>query len=51
MYLARLSIANFRRLEHLVLHFHPGLNVSVGPNNVGKTAVIDALRAFLAGHD
>ncbi len=51
MYLARLSISNFRKLEHVVLHFQPGLNVLVGPNNVGKTAVIDALRALLAGHD
>jgi AAA15 family ATPase/GTPase len=29
----------------------PGLNVLVGPNNVGKTAVVDALRALLAGMD
>lgn len=51
MYLAQLSISNFRKLEHVVLDFQPGLNVLVGPNNVGKTAVIDALRALLAGHD
>jgi putative ATP-dependent endonuclease of the OLD family len=51
MYLAQLSISNFRRLGNVVLHFQPGLNVLVGPNNVGKTAVIDALRALLAGHD
>ena len=51
MYLAQLSISNFRKLEKVVLHFQPGLNVLVGPNNVGKTAVIDALRALLAGHD
>ena len=35
MYLARLSISNFRKLEHVVLDFQPGLNVLVGPNNVG----------------
>lgn len=29
----------------------PGLNVLVGPNNIGKTAVVDALRALLAGAD
>jgi len=51
MYLARLRISNFRRLRDVVLDFQPGLNVLVGPNNVGKTAVIDALRALLAGHD
>jgi putative ATP-dependent endonuclease of the OLD family len=51
MHLARLTISNFRRLRHIVLDLQPGLNVLVGPNNVGKTAVIDALRALLAGHD
>lgn len=51
MYLARLVIKNFRKLKHADLSFHAGLNVVVGGNNVGKTAVIDALRALLAGHD
>lgn len=51
MYLAQLRISNFRKLEKAELNFQPGLNVLVGPNNVGKTAVIDALRALLAGHD
>ena len=51
MYLAKLSISNFRKLAAAELSFQPGLNVLVGANNVGKTAVIDALRALLAGHD
>lgn len=51
MYLAQLSISNFRKLKHVELKFQPGLNVIVGANNVGKTAVVDALRALLAGHD
>jgi putative ATP-dependent endonuclease of the OLD family len=51
MYLAQLTISNFRRIEKAVLDFQPGLNVIVGPNNVGKTAVVDALRALLAGYD
>lgn len=33
------------------LCFQPGLNVLVGTNNFGKTAVVDALRTLLAGHD
>ncbi|OGQ60363.1 MAG: ATP-dependent endonuclease, partial [Deltaproteobacteria bacterium RIFCSPLOWO2_02_FULL_53_8] len=33
------------------LDFQPGLNILVGANNVGKTAIIDSLRALLAGHD
>lgn len=51
MYLAKLSIRNFRRLNNVILEFRPGLNVMVGPNNVGKTAVVDALRALLVGAD
>lgn len=51
MYLAQLKISNFRKLENAELQFRPGLNVIVGPNNVGKTAIVDALRALLAGHD
>ena len=51
MYLATLTVSNFRKLAKVALSFQPGLNVMVGPNNVGKTAVIDALRALLAGHE
>lgn len=51
MYLRTLTIENFRKLAKVVLEFMPELNVLVGPNNVGKTAVIEALRALLAGAD
>lgn len=51
MYLAKLKISNFRKLHDVELSFQAGLNVLVGPNNVGKTAIVDALRALLAGHD
>lgn len=51
MHLAKLVIKNFRKLKHAQLSFQPGLNIVVGGNNVGKTAVVDALRALLAGHD
>lgn len=51
MHLGKLVIKNFRKLKHAELSFQPGLNVVVGSNNVGKTAVVDALRALLAGHD
>lgn len=47
MYLAALNVKGFRRIEELNLRFRPGLNVLVGPNNVGKTAVVDGLRALL----
>ena len=51
MYLAALKISNFRKLKTATLSFQPGLNILVGANNVGKTAIVDALRALLAGHD
>lgn len=51
MHLAKLVIKNFRKLKHAELSFQTGLNILVGGNNVGKTAVVDALRALLAGHD
>lgn len=51
MYLAKLSISNFRKLKEATFEFVPGLNVIVGANNIGKTAVVDALRTLLAGHE
>ncbi len=51
VYLAKLTIKNFRRIAEASLEFRPGLNVIVGPNNIGKTAIVDGLRALLAGAD
>lgn len=51
MHLAQLNILGFRKLQKAELSFRPGLNILIGANNVGKTAVVDALRALLAGHD
>lgn len=51
MYLSDLEILNFRRLSNVKLQFEAGLNIIVGPNNVGKSAVIEALRSLLAGAD
>ncbi|WP_363502031.1 ATP-dependent nuclease [Burkholderia sp. LMU1-1-1.1] len=47
MYLADLTISGFRKVRHLKLSFQPGLNIIVGENNAGKTAVVDGLRALL----
>lgn len=51
MYLASLTINNFRRIKNATIEFEPGLNIIVGPNNIGKTAVVDALRSLLGGTD
>lgn len=51
MYLENLRIQGFRRFNDLSLRFKNGLNVIVGPNNAGKTAVVDALRVLLLASD
>lgn len=51
MYLSCLSISSFRKIESVEFKFVPGLNVIVGPNNIGKTALVDALRCLLAGNE
>lgn len=51
MYLAKMMVSDFRRLRNVTLRFRPGLNVILGANNVGKTAVIDAVRTLLGGAD
>ena len=52
MYLETMRISNFRGLSDMTVHCHPGVNVLVGPNNTGKTAILDALRLCLGiGND
>jgi len=43
-YLKQLRVVGFRSIEDETFDFSPTLNVIVGANNSGKTAVIDALR-------
>ena len=53
MYLSEIRIKNFRCFddtEHIV-RFHAGLNVLVGENDSGKSAVIDAIRIVLGTTD
>lgn len=47
MFLQQIRIRNFRNLADLTLHLRAGLNVLVGENNIGKTNVLDAIRAAL----
>src|SRR5690349_20970333 len=46
MQITRLHIENFRCIKNLELELGE-TNVFVGPNNVGKTAILDALRIVL----
>ena len=51
MYLKKLTVSNFRKLKTTEFNFTSGLNIIVGANNIGKTALVDALRSLLAGHE
>lgn len=47
MFLKKFKIVNFRAIEELEFDFDKGLNIIIGENNSGKTAIIDALRLSL----
>lgn len=47
MYIAKLELENFRKYKKLQVEFNSNLNVLVGENNAGKTAIIDAIRILL----
>ncbi len=60
MYLSELKLWNFRRFgsegiinvkaPNLDIVFKPGINVLVGENDSGKTAIVDAIRLVLKTH-
>ncbi|MFK3865305.1 AAA family ATPase [Pseudoalteromonas rhizosphaerae] len=47
MFLKELQLTNFRKFESLKVNFQQGLNVLVGENDSGKTAIVDAIRYIL----
>lgn len=47
MKLKRIQLANFRRLEDIVIDFEERETLFVGPNNSGKTSATIAFRSFL----
>ena len=51
MYLAKIQTIGFRALDSFFLEFKPGLNVIVGPNNSGKTAILEAISLALSGYN
>lgn len=44
MYISHLYVRNFRSLTELSMEFTRGANLIVGPNAVGKTTVLEAIR-------
>ena len=47
MYLSHIKISNFRIFENFSLELNKGLNLLVGENDSGKTALIDSIRLVL----
>lgn len=47
MFLSRLKLKNFRKYKELEVPFKKGLNVLIGENDSGKTAIIDSIRILL----
>ncbi len=47
MHISKLIVSNFRIFNRLELSFNKGVNILIGENNSGKTAIIDALRICL----
>ena len=47
MFIKTLKINRFRSINELTLDFNKGLNIMIGENNAGKTAIVDALRLCL----
>lgn len=47
MYLDTLEIENFRKYEKLNVQFTTGLNLIIGENDSGKTAIVDAIKYVL----
>ncbi|MEH2410505.1 AAA family ATPase [Nostoc sp.] len=48
MRLKQLALTQFRGFEQVTFDFHPGMNLLVGINGVGKSTVLDALRILLS---
>ncbi|MCA1376225.1 MULTISPECIES: AAA family ATPase [unclassified Bradyrhizobium] len=44
MHLRRLQISNFRALENIDVEFTALVNVIIGPNAIGKTTILEAIR-------
>ena len=48
MFLKRFEVKNYRCIKDATIDFNEGVNILIGENNSGKTAVLDALRVCLS---
>jgi putative ATP-dependent endonuclease of OLD family len=48
IFLKNLSIKNFKCIKEASIDLNEGVNILIGENNSGKTAILDALRICLS---
>ena len=48
MYIEQLTIKNFRGIEKSSISFNKSINILIGSNNIGKSAIIDSLRLIFS---
>lgn len=48
MFLKKFRIKNYRCIKDATINFNKGVNIIIGENNSGKTAILDALRVCLS---
>ncbi|MFM6310027.1 MAG: AAA family ATPase, partial [Dolichospermum sp.] len=47
MHIQKVTIKNFRCFEHLEVNLDPDINIFVGNNGSGKSALLDAIAAAM----
>ena len=47
MYIKNIKVRNFRTLRSAEISLQPGLNILIGPNNVGKSTILSAIDLIL----
>lgn len=47
IYIKKIKIENFKSIEKEIISFNKGLNIIVGPNNAGKTNIMEAIDILL----
>ena len=48
MFLKQFVVKNYRGIKEASIEFNKGVNILIGENNSGKTAILDALRVCLS---
>ena len=50
MIITRLKMENWMKIQQLILEFKPGINLIYGPNEIGKSSIIEAIKMAITGN-